>query len=159
MRSPENVRPPPVPVLKLTVPLAKRVAYKLRPEKPPFAVEVKESEDKYSRTLEFTNDEGRRYALNPEIATLIVRPRGWHLDEKHVLVDGKRVSVRAKDGKVSTITEGAPGSSSAEVTHVSSVNGAGTTNCCHSRTPVAGTGNAGRSTVTSGLMFQPPSGQ
>ena len=34
----------------------------------------------------------RRYRLNDKIATLIVRPRGWHLDEKHVLVDGKRVS-------------------------------------------------------------------
>ncbi len=31
------------------------------------------------------------YKLNPTIATLIVRPRGWHLYEKHVLVDGKQV--------------------------------------------------------------------
>ena len=30
--------------------------------------------------------------LNDKIATLLVRPRGWHLDEKHVLVDGQRVS-------------------------------------------------------------------
>jgi len=35
---------------------------------------------------------GKRYQLNEKIATLLVRPRGWHLDEKHVLVDGKRVS-------------------------------------------------------------------
>lgn len=35
---------------------------------------------------------GKQYRLNDKIATLIVRPRGWHLDEKHVLVDGKRVS-------------------------------------------------------------------
>lgn len=35
---------------------------------------------------------GKQYKLNDKIATLIVRPRGWHMDEKHVLVDGKRVS-------------------------------------------------------------------
>ena len=35
---------------------------------------------------------GKTYKLNDKIATLVVRPRGWHLDEKHVLVDGKRIS-------------------------------------------------------------------
>ncbi len=35
---------------------------------------------------------GKTYQLNENIATLQVRPRGWHLDEKHVLVDGQRVS-------------------------------------------------------------------
>ncbi|MDB5766595.1 MAG: aceB, partial [Collimonas fungivorans] len=35
---------------------------------------------------------GKSYKLNDKIATLVVRPRGWHLDEKHVLIDGKRVS-------------------------------------------------------------------
>ena len=35
---------------------------------------------------------GKTYQLNDKVATLVVRPRGWHLDEKHVLVDGKRVS-------------------------------------------------------------------
>ena len=35
---------------------------------------------------------GKRYKLNDKIATLVVRPRGWHLDEKHVTVDGARVS-------------------------------------------------------------------
>ncbi|TFW31578.1 malate synthase A [Massilia horti] len=35
---------------------------------------------------------GKQYKLNDKTATLVVRPRGWHLDEKHVLVDGKRVS-------------------------------------------------------------------
>ncbi|HCE10018.1 MAG TPA: malate synthase A, partial [Oxalobacteraceae bacterium] len=34
---------------------------------------------------------GKVYKLNEKIATLVVRPRGWHLDEKHVLVDGKRI--------------------------------------------------------------------
>jgi malate synthase len=35
---------------------------------------------------------GKSYQLNDTVATLLVRPRGWHLDEKHVLVDGRRVS-------------------------------------------------------------------
>jgi malate synthase len=35
---------------------------------------------------------GKTYKLNDKIATLQVRPRGWHLDEKHVTVDGQRVS-------------------------------------------------------------------
>ncbi len=45
-------------------------------------------------TLAFTSDSGKRYALRPEHerAVLIVRPRGWHLDEKHVLVDGEPMS-------------------------------------------------------------------
>ncbi|MGH8031582.1 MAG: malate synthase A [Luteimonas sp.] len=45
-------------------------------------------------TLGFTSETGKTYALKPtrEQAVLIVRPRGWHLDEKHLLVDGKRSS-------------------------------------------------------------------
>ena len=35
---------------------------------------------------------GKTYKLNDKVATLVIRPRGWHLDEKHVLVDGQRVS-------------------------------------------------------------------
>jgi len=44
------------------------------------------------RTLAFNSPEGKSYRLNERIATLVVRPRGWHLDEKHVLVDGQRIS-------------------------------------------------------------------
>ncbi len=47
------------------------------------------------RTLTLTQQSPagtKTYKLNDKIATLQVRPRGWHLDEKHVLVDGKRVS-------------------------------------------------------------------
>jgi malate synthase len=45
-------------------------------------------------TLEFANEQGKRYALKPfaERSVLIVRPRGWHLDEKHVRIDGERLS-------------------------------------------------------------------
>jgi malate synthase len=46
--------------------------------------------DAVARRIEFTSPEGKVYKLNPTIATLIVRPRGWHLYEKHILVDGKQ---------------------------------------------------------------------
>ena len=42
--------------------------------------------------LSFTNEAGKEYKLNDKVATLQIRPRGWHLDEKHVTVDGQRVS-------------------------------------------------------------------
>ncbi|MFM0269983.1 malate synthase A [Paraburkholderia aspalathi] len=47
--------------------------------------------DAVRRTISLEQN-GKSYTLNDKIATLIVRPRGWHLDEKHVTVDGKRVS-------------------------------------------------------------------
>ena len=40
----------------------------------------------------FTSPEGKQYRLNDRVATLMVRPRGWHLWEKHMLVDGTPVS-------------------------------------------------------------------
>jgi malate synthase len=50
--------------------------------------------DALDRKIDFTSDEGKAYQLKPdaELATIVVRPRGWHLDEKHLLVDGQRVS-------------------------------------------------------------------
>jgi malate synthase len=45
--------------------------------------------DAVRRTIDFTAPNGKQYVLNPNPATLFVRPRGWHLDEKHVLVEGK----------------------------------------------------------------------
>lgn len=44
------------------------------------------------RTISFDNPDGRVYRLNEKTATLVVRPRGWHLDEKHVVVDGEGIS-------------------------------------------------------------------
>ena len=44
------------------------------------------------RTIEFTNPDGRHYSLNDETATLMLRPRGWHLLERHVVVDGSPIS-------------------------------------------------------------------
>src|SRR5437763_10573844 len=50
--------------------------------------------DALDRTIDFSSAEGKEYALRPdeELATIVVRPRGWHLDEKHILVDGVRAS-------------------------------------------------------------------
>ncbi|MCC2655096.1 MAG: malate synthase [Panacagrimonas sp.] len=45
--------------------------------------------DAVRRKISFTNEAGKEYALNEQIATLLVRPRGWHLLEKHILIDGK----------------------------------------------------------------------
>jgi malate synthase len=50
--------------------------------------------DALDRTIDFTSEEGKSYALRPdaELATIVVRPRGWHLEEKHILIDGRRAS-------------------------------------------------------------------
>jgi malate synthase len=48
--------------------------------------------DAVNRTIDFTSPEGKKYALNEKTATLMVRPRGWHLNEKHLIVDGKPMS-------------------------------------------------------------------
>ena len=48
--------------------------------------------DAIDGTIEFTNPDGKQYRLNDEVATLVLRPRGWHLDEKHVRIDGQLVS-------------------------------------------------------------------
>ncbi|GAA5053593.1 malate synthase [Thermocatellispora tengchongensis] len=49
--------------------------------------------DALDRTIDFSTG-GKEYKLRPdeELATIVVRPRGWHLDEKHLLVDGAPVS-------------------------------------------------------------------
>jgi len=48
--------------------------------------------DAVRRRISYVSPEGKRYQLNPQIATLLVRPRGWHLDERHFQVDGKSIS-------------------------------------------------------------------
>jgi len=54
--------------------------------------------DAVRRTVEFTNPQtGKEYKLAEKTATLMVRPRGWHLTEKHVLVDGEPVSASIFD--------------------------------------------------------------
>ncbi len=49
--------------------------------------------DAVAGAITYTSPEGKHYALKPESKTvLMVRPRGWHLDEKHVAVDDARIS-------------------------------------------------------------------
>ncbi len=48
--------------------------------------------DALNRTLSFTSPQGKRYNLNQNLATLVVRPRGWHLEEQHILIDGEPAS-------------------------------------------------------------------
>lgn len=49
--------------------------------------------DAYERRIDFTSEQGKSYALKPadELATVVTRPRGWHLDERHLTVDGRPV--------------------------------------------------------------------
>ena len=48
--------------------------------------------DAVRRKIEFTSPEGKVYRLGEKLAVLFVRPRGWHLPEKHVKVDGQPIS-------------------------------------------------------------------
>ena len=48
--------------------------------------------DAVRRTLTFENPDGKRYELGDSLATLVVRPRGWHLDERHFEADGQPMS-------------------------------------------------------------------
>lgn len=53
--------------------------------------------DALDGTLDFTTPEGKHYRLNDEIATILVRPRGWHMVDKNVLIDGRPVSASLLD--------------------------------------------------------------
>jgi malate synthase len=48
--------------------------------------------DANTRTISYENENGKKYALNEKIATLLVRPRGWHLLEKGLIIDGEPCS-------------------------------------------------------------------
>jgi malate synthase len=53
--------------------------------------------DAVRRSLTFRSPEGKSYALGDSLATLVVRPRGWHLVERHVEVDGAPISASLFD--------------------------------------------------------------
>ena len=48
--------------------------------------------DAINRTISYQSPEGKQYRLNEKTAVLMVRPRGWHLEERHFMVDGKPIS-------------------------------------------------------------------
>ncbi len=53
--------------------------------------------DAVSGTIQYESEEGKVYSLSPTPAVVKVRPRGWHLEETHVLVDGQPVSASLFD--------------------------------------------------------------
>ena len=53
--------------------------------------------DAVRKTIAFDSPEGKSYRLSPKIAVLLVRPRGWHLVEKHVLIDDLPISASILD--------------------------------------------------------------
>jgi malate synthase len=53
--------------------------------------------DAVRRSMTFTNPDGKQYALGDTLATLVVRPRGWHLPEKHLTMDGNPLSASLVD--------------------------------------------------------------
>ncbi|MES2697345.1 MAG: malate synthase A [Verrucomicrobiota bacterium] len=53
--------------------------------------------DAVRRTITFTSPEGKKYALKEKTATIVARPRGWHMEEKHILLGGKRISASLCD--------------------------------------------------------------
>ncbi|MEO8010687.1 MAG: malate synthase A, partial [Dokdonella sp.] len=64
--------------------------------------------DAIAGTIDFTSPEGKHYALSANPAVLMVRPRGWHLDEKHVQVDGQPVAGALFDFGVFAFNNAAP---------------------------------------------------
>jgi malate synthase len=48
--------------------------------------------DAVRRDISYASPEGKQYKLNPRTAVLLIRPRGWHLEEAHILIDGEPVS-------------------------------------------------------------------
>jgi malate synthase len=48
--------------------------------------------DAIEGTIKFEQEDGKKYRLNEEVATLLVRPRGWHLPERHLTVDGQPIA-------------------------------------------------------------------
>ncbi|MEO8294949.1 MAG: malate synthase A [Gemmatimonadota bacterium] len=53
--------------------------------------------DAIDGTIEYVSAEGKNYRLNNRVATLLARPRGWHLEERHILVDGAPLSASLLD--------------------------------------------------------------
>ncbi len=54
--------------------------------------------DAIDGSISYNNpDNGKAYTLNKSTATLMIRPRGWHLEEKHILIDGEPASASLVD--------------------------------------------------------------
>ena len=53
--------------------------------------------DAIRKQIDFTAENGKKYSLNEYVAVLKVRPRGWHMEENHVLIDGEPISASLFD--------------------------------------------------------------
>ncbi|MFD7027428.1 malate synthase A [Streptomyces sp. NPDC059917] len=53
--------------------------------------------DAIERRIDFTTPEGKEYRLGTDLATIVVRPRGWHLTEEHLAIDGRSVPASLVD--------------------------------------------------------------
>ncbi len=53
--------------------------------------------DAVAGSIDYAGPDGREYRLNDEVPPIIVRPRGWHLQDRHVLIDGKPVAAALMD--------------------------------------------------------------
>lgn len=53
--------------------------------------------DAIERRIDFSSPEGKEYRLGERLATIVVRPRGWHLDEEHLEYDGRPVPAALVD--------------------------------------------------------------
>ena len=53
--------------------------------------------DAIRKQVDFTAENGKKYSLNENVAILKVRPRGWHMEENHVLIDGEPISASLFD--------------------------------------------------------------
>ncbi|WP_329403582.1 malate synthase A [Streptomyces virginiae] len=53
--------------------------------------------DAVERRIDFTTPEGKEYRLGEQLATIMVRPRGWHLLEEHLEIDGRPLSASLVD--------------------------------------------------------------
>ena len=53
--------------------------------------------DAIERRIDFTTDDGKEYRLGERLATIVVRPRGWHLDEEHLEYEGRPVPAALVD--------------------------------------------------------------
>ena len=58
--------------------------------------------DAIDGTIDFTSDDGKEYKLGEETATLLVRPRGWHLPERHLA--GRRRAGRRRARRLRPVT-------------------------------------------------------
>ena len=60
--------------------------------------------DAVNRTIRFVNPQGVTYSLKENLATMLIRPRGWHLVEKHLLIDGKPAPAGIFDFGIASFT-------------------------------------------------------